>query len=153
MQYSNAMRKTLLVLILTLVAASLSAAEPADEARAAETAFAKAFADRNPEAFFSFVADDATFLGGKSTLSGKTRVREGWSQFFKDKAAPFSWSPERVVVNGAGNMALSTGPVLDDKGNHTGHYSSVWQKQADGSWKVIFDGPGSQVCAPPAAAH
>ncbi|MEO8217707.1 MAG: nuclear transport factor 2 family protein [Acidobacteriota bacterium] len=148
MPYSRAMRMIVIALTVTLLSSSLFAADAAGEARASETAFAKAFADRNADAFFSFLTDDAVFLGGKSTLSGKARVREVWSQFFADKAAPFSWSPERVVTNAEGTLALSLGPVLDDKGTHISNYSSVWQKQADGSWKIVFDGPGAPVCAP-----
>ena len=30
--------------------------------------------------------------------------------------------------------------VYDPDGKWVGNFSSVWQKQQDGSWKVIFDG-------------
>ena len=132
---------------LFLLASPLLAADAAEEAKKAETAFAKAFADRDQEAFFALVADDAHFIGPKRILSGKGEVREVWSKFFADARAPFSWSPERVVANAAGDIALSTGPIRDPAGNHIGDFSSVWRRQPDGSWKVIFDGPGSQVCA------
>ena len=46
--------------------------DAADAVRKAEFAFAKAFADRDAAKFFSFVADDATFVG-PGTLSGKKR--------------------------------------------------------------------------------
>jgi ketosteroid isomerase-like protein len=124
------------------------AAEPpsAKEVRDAEMAFAKAFADRDQAKFFAFVTDDANFLGPNRTLTGKAQVVEAWSRFFKDPAAPFSWKPERIAMNGPGDIGLSTGPVLDAAGKHVGNFSSVWQKQKDGSWKVIFDGPGGPVC-------
>jgi ketosteroid isomerase-like protein len=114
--------------------------------RDAETAFAKAFADRDQAKFFAWVAEDANFLSPGRTLAGKTQVVEAWSRFFKDSAAPFSWKPERIAMNGAGDIGLSTGPVLDAAGKHVGNFSSIWQKQKDGSWKVIFDGPGAPVC-------
>ncbi len=60
--------------------------------------------------------------------------------------APFSWKPERVVANKAGTLAISTGPIHGPDGKLIGYYSSVWQKQTDGQWKIVFDGPGS---APP----
>jgi ketosteroid isomerase-like protein len=128
-----------------------TAATPPDAAanvKAAETAFAGAFADRDQARFFAFVADDATFLGPKATLSGKPKVIETWSGFFKDAKAPFSWRPERVAVNAAGDIGLSVGPIFDPAGKQIGNFSSVWRKQADGSWKVIFDGPGAPVCPP-----
>lgn len=135
-------------MLMVLFTMSLSAGDPAAEARQAEIDFAKAFADRDIEKFFSFVLEDAHFLGPQGTLSGKAKVKEGWSQFFEGEKAPFSWAPDRVVANAAGNLALSTGPIRDPEGKHIGNYSSVWQKGADGSWKVVFDGPGSALPCP-----
>ncbi len=138
----------LLRIALFVLAAGPGAAGGVDQVKEAETAFAKAFADRDQVRFFAFVAEDASFLSPKKILSGKSQVVETWSQYFKDREAPFRWSPERVVINGAGDIGLSTGPVFDAAGRHTGNFSSVWRRQADGRWKVIFDGPGAPVCAP-----
>lgn len=113
-----------------------------DQVRAAETAFAAAFRDRDKARFFALVADDAVFLGPQKTLRGRAQVVETWSRFFADAAPPFSWHPERVEVSGDGAIGLSTGPVLDPTGKQISVYSSVWRRQADGSWKVAFDGPG-----------
>jgi len=135
------MRKTLAILI-SLVAFS-AFADAVDEVRNSEIAFAKAFADRDPAKFFSFVADDATFISAAGTLNGKAEVVKRWSQFFKSDKAPFSWRPERVVVTDGGRLGLSTGPVFDPEGIQAGVFSSIWEKQADGSWKVKFDGPGA----------
>lgn len=141
--------KQLLIAVLCLaMTTTVLAASAADEARAAETAFAKAFADRDADAFFAMMTDDAVFLGPNQSLHGRAKVREGWSNFFKDAKAPFSWKPERVVANEAGNLALSTGPIYAPDGTHVANYISTWQKQADGTWKVIFDGPGAPVCPP-----
>jgi ketosteroid isomerase-like protein len=118
---------------LLAAAVPLTAADPVEEVRQAEIAFAKAFADRDAAKFFSFVADDATFLGGLSTH---------WSQFFKSAEAPFSWGPDRVAVNASGTLGLSTGPVFDPQGKHSGSYMSTWVKQPDGTWKILFDGSG-----------
>jgi len=88
------------------------------------------------------VAPDANFLGWR-TLRGKQAVVGGWSRFFEGPVAPFSWGPERVEVTADGKLGVSTGPVYDPKGNYISDFSSIWQKQADGSWKIIFDGPGT----------
>jgi len=114
-----------------------------NEVRNAEITFAKAFADRDPAKFFSMVANDATFISAGSTLRGKQAVIDGWSRLFQSPQAPFEWGPERVEVTADGKVGLSTGPIYDPKGNHVGDYSSIWQKQGDGSWKIIFDGPSS----------
>ena len=51
------------VYLLILVFALPAAADRADEVRGTEIAFAKAFADRDVKKFFSYLADDAQFLG------------------------------------------------------------------------------------------
>lgn len=145
------MRNAGLALLLVLLGFPSYAADPAEEAKSAEAAFAKAFADRDADKFFSFVADDANFFGGKKMLSGKNAVRESWSRFFTTKDAPFSWEPERVAANAAGNLVMTYGPVHDPKGELIGYFTSVWQKQGDGSWKVLFDGPGGNPPCPPPA--
>jgi len=135
----------LLATVVTLTLATTAFASPAQDVANAETAFARAFADRDQAKFFAMVADDANFLGGR-TLRGKQAIVDRWSRFFEGAQAPFSWGPERVEVAGDGKLGLSTGPIYDPKGMYIGDYSSIWQKQGDGSWKIIFDGPGS---APP----
>jgi ketosteroid isomerase-like protein len=139
------MRK-LNIALLFLVAMPVLAADRAGEVRTTEIAFARAFADRDAAKFFSFVSDDAHFLSAKRTMNNKSEVKSVWTNYFKDPKPPFSWAPERVVVNGKGDIGLSTGPILDADGKHIGNYSSIWQRQRDGTWKIIFDGPGSQVC-------
>lgn len=142
------MRFVTFALVLTMFAPALIADDAAD-ARQAEVAFAQAFADRDAPKFFSFVAPDAKFLGRTRTLSGKAAIVEGWSPYFKNPKAPFRWEPARVETNGAGDLAFSTGPVFDAGGTHTGDYTSIWQKQKDSSWKIVFDGPGAPVCSQP----
>ena len=141
------MRNLLIVVALLLIALPTLAAEAVDQVRQAEATFARAFTDRDSTTFFSFVAEDATFLGAHRTLNGRDAVIEGWSNLLKG-AAPFSWSPERVVINGTGDLGMTSGPVLDPSGRHIADFLSVWQKQKDGSWKILFDGPGAPVCAP-----
>jgi ketosteroid isomerase-like protein len=137
------------LIIAALIASPVLAGPPdaTESVRQSEIAFAKAFADRDRDRFFKFVLDDATFLGPFAALEGKEKIAGRWSRFFESKEAPFSWTPERVETNAAGTIGLSTGPVFDAKGAQSGNYSSIWLKQADGSWKILFDGPG----APPVA--
>jgi len=108
--------------------------------RATEIAFAKAFADRDAKKFFSYLADDAQFLGRRNTMHGKQEVIATWSEFFKSTVAPFHWQPERVVTNAAGDLGFSSGPVFDEAGAQIGAFTSTWIRQADGSWKILFDG-------------
>ena len=134
--------RTLALMLMTLLTMN-AAADPVEEVRQAEIAYAKAFADRDQTKFFAMMADDAVFLSPVRSLRGKEQVRARWSRFFEGPQPPFAWGPERVEVTADGKIGLSFGPIVDPMGVHAGNYASVWQKQADGSWKVIFDGPGS----------
>ena len=138
------MKRLLFVSMCLFVLASASAADRAEEVRAAEIAFAKAFAERNAKEFFSYLAEDAQFLGRRTIMRGKQEVIAGWSEFFKPPVAPFRWQPERVVANAAGDLGFSTGPVFDEAGVQTGSFTSTWVRQPDGSWKILFD--GGSVC-------
>ena len=131
-------------MLLTLMIAANATADAIEEVRQAEIGFAKAFADRDKAKFFSYVADDAVFMGALHTQRGKEEVVRRWSRFFDDvPVAPFSWGPERVEITGDGKIGFSMGPIYDGEGNHAGYYSSIWQKRSDGTWKVIVDGPGN----------
>ena len=127
----------LLILVFALPAA---AADRVEDVRATEVAFAKAFANRDAKKFFSYVADDAQFLGQRTIMRGKQEVVAVWSEFFKPAVAPFRWEPERVVTNAAGNLGFSSGPVFDEAGVQTGTFTSTWLRQPNGSWKILFDG-------------
>jgi ketosteroid isomerase-like protein len=63
----------------------------------------------------------------------------GWKSLFDAPRAPFSWAPEVVEVLNSGALALTSGPVRDPDGRQIGTFNSVWRREADGSWKVVFD--------------
>jgi len=50
-----------------------------------------------------------------------------------------------VEVLDSGTLALSTGPVHDPGGKRIGTFSSIWRREADGSWRIVFD-KGCPVC-------
>jgi len=143
----------LAVTLLSLTLATPLLADAVEEVRQAEIGFAKAFADRDKAKFFSYVADDAVFMGALHTQRGKDAVVKRWSRYFDNvPVAPFLWGPERVEVTGDGKIGFSMGPIYDGEGNHAGYYSSIWQKQGDGTWKVIVDGPGNPPAPLPASS-
>ena len=125
-----------------VVLAAAMAAGPIEQVRDAEIAFAKAFADRDKVAFFKMVADDATFLSPGRTLRGRQEIIDGWSRLLDMPDPPFSWTPDRVSVSADGSLGLSTGPVFDTRGVHTGDYISTWRRDDKGNWKIVFDSTG-----------
>jgi len=134
-----------LLLLLTLPA---FADTPADEVRAAETGFAKAFADRDVKRFSTYIAWDATFIVRGKPVRGRDEVVKSWGDLLGSPAPPFSWKQEQAYVDEAGKSAMSFGSIFDPEGNRVATFTSYWRKEADG-WRVVFDGPGAPVCPKP----
>jgi len=109
------------------------------QVREAERAFAKTMAARDYLAFESHIADEAIFFGQQRVLRGKAAVAAGWKPFFEGAKAPFSWEPESVEVLDSGTLAFSTGPVRDPEGREIGTFNSIWRREADGRWMIVFD--------------
>ena len=117
----------------------------AEQVRATETRFAKTMADRDHAAFASMLAEEAVFFSPQGPLRGSNAVAEAWKGFFEGAQPPFSWEPERVEVLESGGLAFSTGPVRDPQGKRVGTFNSVWRRNAQGQWKIVFDS-GSPPC-------
>ena len=127
------------VLSFAPVRAQRAPIDAAAEVRAAETAFAKSMADRNLAAFTALLAEEAVFFDGKGVMRGKSAVAADWKRFFDGPSAPFLWAPAEVEVLPSGTLGFTSGPVYDPKGQRVGTFNSVWQRQDDGSWKIVFD--------------
>lgn len=112
---------------------------PGEEVKAREIAFAKTMADRDLDAFKSFISPEAVFFNGNTPVRGRDAIAEAWAPFFEGPDAPFSWHPDLVEVLQSGVLALSSGPVRDPSGEVVGRFNSVWRKDADGQWRVVFD--------------
>ena len=106
---------------------------------ATERAFAQSMADRDHQAFARFISDEAVFFSGSQALRGKHEVVQAWARYFTGSQAPFSWQPETVEVLASGQLALSTGPVLDAGGKLIATFTSIWRLEAPGTWRIVFD--------------
>lgn len=104
-----------------------------------EIAFAKTMADRDLEAFLSFVSPEAVFFAGNQPLRGREAIRAAWAPFFEGPTAPFSWQPDLVEVLASGDLALSSGPVYSAAGDQVGRFNTVWRRDGEGRWQVVFD--------------
>lgn len=52
---------------------------------------------------------------------------------------PLAWWPLHAGIARSGDLGFTTGPFSFD-GKPGGYYFTVWKRQADGSWKWIYDG-------------
>lgn len=62
--------------------------------------------------------------------------------FLKDRKDPpisVFWWPGRSYVSCDGNTAVNTGPWVREWGKSVGYFTTVWQRQADGGWKWMYD--------------
>ena len=129
----------------SLHAQSTANATLARQVFVAESSFAATMANRDTAAFAKFVSAEAVFFGQKSVMRGKAAVVAGWRPLFEEPTPPFSWKPEVIEVLDSGNLALSSGPVYGSDGKQFGTFSSIWRREPDGAWRVIFD-KGCPVC-------
>ncbi|MGB5659225.1 MAG: nuclear transport factor 2 family protein [Thermoanaerobaculia bacterium] len=125
--------------------------------RETETAFAASVANQDWDQFASFIADEAIFVSG-AVQHGKQAILDGWAVFFQEGAPKLSWKPEVVEIQDDGELGMTQGPfTIEQVGpdgavlSQSGLFNSVWERQSDGSWKVIFDA-GCPPCQGPAAA-
>jgi ketosteroid isomerase-like protein len=135
----------LLALALTTAARAETREQLTQQVRDAENAFAATMAARDHKAFATFIADDAIFFGGDTPARGKAAVVESWKGLYERPNAPFSWRSEAVEVLDSGKLAHSSGPVLNAKGERVATFNSIWRREHDGTWKVVFD-KGCQAC-------
>ncbi|HVT35443.1 MAG TPA: nuclear transport factor 2 family protein [Nevskiaceae bacterium] len=115
------------------------------QVRDTEAAFARSMAQRDFEAFKGFLSDEAVFFSGSEPLRGRAAIERRWQHLFEGKQAPFSWQPDTVQVLDSGTLALSSGPVYGPDGKQTATFNSIWRRDADGVWRVIFD-KGCSAC-------
>ena len=114
-------------------------AEAQRQVMATERAFAKTMADRDRAAFATFLDTNAVFFSGPRALHGKGEVVSWWARFYAGPNAPFSWEPDTVEALESGDLALSTGPVYDPGGKRIGRFNSIWRRERDSTWRVVFD--------------
>lgn len=139
---------TFLAIVAGSVAAGLAQQTPRDrrlnELADAERAFASYTVKEGfRDGFIKYFAEDGIGFGPHPE-----RTRE---QLMKLPPATgprrviFNWAPMFGDISEAGDLGYTTGPVLytdivdSSKPPRHGLYFSVWQKQADGTWKVAVD--------------
>ena len=148
------MKAQILLVSLTLsaVIASTAWAGPKDELIAADKAFsALSVAKGSNAAFLAYMADDGRIFGTGSQppIYGKAAAiaRFKTSGNGDPKVNVLSWEPDmaQVSMDGLlgwtdGHWIFESGPDSAGRRQHiTGHYLTVWRKDAKGAWKFTAD--------------
>lgn len=117
-----------------------------EEVRALELAFAASVMENRPEQFAAYIDEGAVFVSGGGVTRGREKIVAAWSVFFAGGRPYFEWHPETVEISRDGTLGLTRGPwTIRSQGadgkvvEQTGLFNSIWQRQPDGGWKVVFD--------------
>ena len=95
----------------------------------------------------SYYAEGAVVMPPNAP-SAKTRetIRSTWKELLTSPGAAISWKATKVEVAKSGDLAYVSGTyeetMTDASGKSVqdhGKYVEVWEKQADGTWKVVAD--------------
>lgn len=123
-----------------------------DSVKAVLVAEDKRFSDSSRKIGFNrarmqHVSETAIESGeGSMPLEGRKAI-EAFDATHPDTGFTLVWSPLRAEVATSGDLGYTFGGWIlktKTKARHDttmyGNYITIWQKQADGSWKYVFDG-------------
>jgi ketosteroid isomerase-like protein len=94
----------------------------------------------------SYYADNSVEVpNGAALIEGKVNIAKGMG-FLDDKNNQLLWTPVGADISNSGDLGYTYGNYefhsKDKDGKPTidyGKYTSIWKRQADGSWKVVLD--------------
>lgn len=125
--------------------ASAPSTDDAAAIREADAAFAQATKERGIEGWMSYFADDA-YVGTNPSVRGKLELRRFYQNLFSRRDLKLEWTPAHAELFKSGIMGYSSGRYTMSFTNFQGQttlqngtYLTVWQKQPDGTWKVLCD--------------
>lgn len=125
--------------------------------RELESAWTKDINSRDAAKWASYYADDAVLMiPGMKPMKGKAAILDGLKAFASDPNLSLNFTASTVEVAKSGDLAVTQGnytmtmtdPVSKNKMTDTGTYETTYKKQADGSWKAVFDANVSDVPPP-----
>ncbi|MGH9718337.1 MAG: YybH family protein [Candidatus Acidiferrales bacterium] len=107
----------------------------------------KAIAAKDLDKCVSVYEDDAVlFLPNAPAFVGKDAIRAAWKHLLSLPSVQITFPSAKIDVARSADLAVQRGPfravTTDAKGKSTtenGRLVIVWQKQADGTWKVLAD--------------
>lgn len=136
-----------LLVMLSGCAPQVDTAAEAAAIRDVENQLLQATRAKDMDQTLSLYTDDAQRLPPLAPIqSGKEGIRAAFEQEFAIPNAEFSWQAIDVKVSRAGDIAYSVGTyeaTWDDpegkRMSESGKYVTVYEKQADGTWKIKLD--------------
>ena len=118
------------------------------ELKSQEAAWQKDYASRNVDALNAHYAEDGALASPFESLATDAAARKAaLLPMTQDPNLKMEFSSDQVRVGKSGDLAYtrghftlqSTDPATKQARTDSGSYLTVWQKQADGSWKAVED--------------
>ncbi len=128
-----------------------------DAVQAADAAWLKAYDTKDVDKSVAFFDEQGSMLVPNAPIAtGKKAIAKLTASGFALQDYKLTWHPDKAGVARSGDLGYTSGTyewsfkdasgkAVSDKGK----YLIVWKKQADGSWKVLFDMNNSDL--PPAS--
>jgi ketosteroid isomerase-like protein len=121
--------------------------------RAADAAWLKAYAAKDVDKSVAFFDEQGSMLVPNSPiLTGKDAIAKFIARGFALRDYKITWHPKKAGVARSGELGYTSGTYKMSSKNASaktisdkGKYLMVWKKQADGSWKVLFDTSNSDL--------
>jgi len=137
---------SLIVLAISTGAApAQSGGDAVDSIRAADAAWLKVYSAKDLEKSVAFCDEQGSMLAPNAPIAtGKAAIAKMIAGDFA--FGDLVWHADKAGVSRSGDLGYTSGtykfsfkdpsgrPAVDN-----GKYLTVWKKQADGSWKVLFD--------------
>ena len=118
-----------------------------DAVLAADTAWLKVYAAKDLEKSVAFFDDEGSMLAPNSPIAtGRDALTKLIGSAFAIPDYKLRWHANKVGVAHSGELGYTSGTydfglkdasgkIISDKGK----FLTIWKKEADGSWKVLFD--------------
>ncbi len=150
------MKNRTLFILLTVVAFLTIGCKPSDDKNKMEqwkaeiVTVEKEFNDMAQEkglveAFAYFAADDGVIKRNRKVVQGKAAIRDWYANDVRPNET-LTWKPTFVDVSNSGDLAYTYGDFIftsvDSVGvkkENKGIFHTVWKRQADDSWKFVWD--------------
>jgi ketosteroid isomerase-like protein len=141
-------RIVLSLLVLLVTAGAMLAQtnqQELDAIRAADAAWLKVYAAKDLAKSVAFCDEQGSMLAPNAPIAiGKDAIAKAIASDFANDN--ITWHANKVGVARSGDLGYTSGTYEDTfkdasgKGvPDKGKYLTVWKKEADGSWKVLFD--------------
>jgi uncharacterized protein (TIGR02246 family) len=131
----------------TPYADTMSTAELRESVMQADRDFNTDFAGRRTEGWVSWFDTAGVQVTAQGEMpKGHDQIRAHMTKAFADTAQILTWRPVTAELSNDGTMAYTIGTWDSHRRGRdsaasaaTGHYLTVWRRQADNSWKVLAD--------------